>query len=121
MDTSYHYLFLYEGERSVENILVRLYGANASNKISTHRIQAMEQMGSSTPTRALADAYRYVDGLPIEKSPYHQPRTNTLTEFENRDIRIDATIFNKKHIFFWGPLYHEFWFYKQRVYLSEIF
>ena len=101
-DTSYHYLFLYEGERSSENILVRLYGANAANKISTHRIQSGEQMGSSTPTRALADAYRYVDGLPIEKSPYHKPRTTTLTEFENRDIRMDATIFNKKHIFVGG-------------------
>lgn len=104
---SYYNIFTYTGEgpANKENILVRLYGENKENNISSHYTVAYLQ-GSACPTRALADAYRYIDGLPIDKSPYYKPQTNTLTEYENRDPRMDATIFNKNYVYLgsnWVP------------------
>jgi len=104
---TYYNIFTYagEGRANKENILVRLYGEKKENNISSHYTVGYLQ-GSACPTRALADAYRYIDGLPINKSPYYKPQTNTLTEFENRDPRMDATIFNKNYVYLgsnWVP------------------
>ncbi|MFT3705183.1 MAG: RagB/SusD family nutrient uptake outer membrane protein [Agriterribacter sp.] len=105
-DSSYYYLFQYEGEETSnpENILVRIYGENEVNDISANnytRTQLSE--GALTPTRAIADAYLYEDGLPMDKSPYAKPQTNTLTEFEHRDPRMKMSIFNKESFYIFGP------------------
>ena len=104
---TYYNIFTYagEGRANKENILVRLYGENKENNISSHYTVGYLQ-GSACPTRALADAYRYIDGLPINKSSYYKPQRNTLTEYENRDPRMDATIFNKNYVYLgsnWVP------------------
>ncbi|HAZ00664.1 MAG: hypothetical protein A2W90_14405 [Bacteroidetes bacterium GWF2_42_66] len=112
-DLSYYYLFQYQGEGSAnkENIFVRLYGVNNTNNLSSHYFLASSQ-GGSCPTRALADAYRYVDGLPMDKSPYFKKQKTTLTEFENRDLRMEATIYNKKYNYTGGNWIPSFVFWK---------
>lgn len=95
---SYYRLFQYDGEgvANNENILVRLYGENTANNISSHVYT--NDAGSGTgprPTRALADAYLFKDGLPIGKSPFQKTPTGTISEFENKDTRMVFTISNK--------------------------
>ncbi|MFT3825287.1 MAG: RagB/SusD family nutrient uptake outer membrane protein [Chitinophagaceae bacterium] len=98
-DSSYFYLFQYAGNGAAnkENILVRLYGANATNSISEHNYtrQYLDN-GIVTATRAMMDAYLYKDGLPIGKSPLQKPQDSTLSEFIDRDPRIGMTVFNKR-------------------------
>lgn len=101
-DSSYLYLFRYEGEGAAnrENILVKTYGNNVNNIILSHNYTAELNVGSATnATRALADAYLFTDGLPLDRSPLYQQPTSTLMEFENRDPRMDMTIFNRNHFY----------------------
>jgi len=84
-----------DGKSNKEAILVRLYAENASNNLSSHRISENRiNQGKMVPTRTLADLYLYQDGLPIGKSPLAKPQTNSLSQFEKRDPRMEMTIFN---------------------------
>lgn len=97
-DSSYFYLFQYAGNGAAnkENILVRLYGQNATNSISEHNYTRQYlDAGLVTPTRSIMDAYLYKDGLPPGQSPLEQPQTTTLSEFTDRDPRIGMTVFSK--------------------------
>jgi len=97
-DSSYFYLFQFagKGKTNKENVLVRLYGKDITNKISTHNVSGNIEQAYITPTKALLDLYVYKDGLPISKSPFVKEQTTTLTQFENRDPRAGMTVFNKK-------------------------
>lgn len=104
-DSSYKYLFQYAGEgpANKENILVRLYGQNQVNDISYHVTTTNEYNRSMVGTTSLVNAYNYIDGLPIGKSPFYQPvQTSTLTETQNRDPRLGMTVFNKTEYFLSG-------------------
>lgn len=97
-DSSFFYLFQYagNGRNNKENILVRLYGQNATNSISEHNYtRQFLDAGGVNPTRSFIDAYLYKDGLPLGKSPLEQPQTTTLSEFTDRDPRIGMTVFSK--------------------------
>lgn len=96
-DSSYHYLFQYQGEgpSDKEIILARIYGQNMTNLISGNNISSDEDNALTTPTRALMDSYLYTDGLPLGKSSLEVPQTTTLSEFQNRDPRAGMTVFNK--------------------------
>lgn len=99
-DSSYYYLFQYvgEGKTNKENMLVFLYAVNASNYITNHSwMRTVLGNGNYVPTQSILDAYLYKDGLPMDKSPYYQEQTNSLTQFENRDPRMGMTVFNKNH------------------------
>ena len=52
-------------------------------------------------TRSLVDAYLCTDGLPIDKSPLYNGQINSVSEFENRDPRFNATIVKA------GDLYYD--------------
>lgn len=98
-DSSYYYLFQYtgEGQANPENILVRIYGQNLINDISSNNFtRAVLDEGLLMPTSNFTSSYLYTDGLPANKSPYYKTQTNTYTEFENRDPRMAMTIFNIK-------------------------
>lgn len=97
-DSSYFYLFQYEGEGNAnkENILVRLYGQDISNNITSHSYTQSLAQGQASPTRSLLDSYLFEDGLPLGNSPLAQPQDSTLSEFQHRDPRMGMTIFNKK-------------------------
>ena len=97
-DSSYYYLFQYSGEgmANPENILVRIYGENEINDISSNNYtRSVLDEGALTPTGNIVADYLYKDGLPKDKSPYYQTQTDTYTEFENRDPRMAMSIFNK--------------------------
>ena len=101
-DSSYFYLFQLAGEGSSnkENILSYIYGVDINNNILSHTYSNQLNSGNgSRPTRALADSYLYKDGLPGDKSSYFIPQTSTLTEFENRDPRMEMTIFKTGDVF----------------------
>jgi len=97
-DSSYYYLFQYSGEGmdNPENILVRIYGENEINDISSNNYtRSVLDEGALTPTGNIVADYLYKDGLPKDKSPYYQTQTDTYTEFQNRDPRMAMSIFNK--------------------------
>ncbi|MCL7989167.1 RagB/SusD family nutrient uptake outer membrane protein [Sphingobacterium sp. lm-10] len=98
-DSSYFYLFRPFGNLAREEVILpRLYGENPQNPISTHSYPRNLQDGSTTPTRAIMDAYLYIDGLPNDgpnRSPLYRQRTNTLSEFEDRDPRMGMTVYKR--------------------------
>lgn len=93
----YFELFQYEGEgpQNTENILVRQYGKNLEESISSHASQRNLETGAANPTKALADSYLYIDGLPIDESPLYSQPENTMDVFEDRDPRMHATFFKE--------------------------
>jgi hypothetical protein len=117
---SYFYLFQYDGGASgnpvqtvvgpqvnytyatnKENILVKLYGQNQNNSIRSHNFgrQFLDQ-GQIAPTRYMMDTYLYRDGLPQGRSAYDSAnnQTSSLTEFRNRDPRMEMSVYNNTMI-----------------------
>ena len=92
---NYFDLFQYEGNgrNNKENILVRMYGQNTENSISSHVTQRNLETGAANPTKYLADSYLMTDGLPIDQSPLYEQPTNTVEVFDNRDPRMGDTFF----------------------------
>ncbi|MFD2037169.1 RagB/SusD family nutrient uptake outer membrane protein [Belliella marina] len=95
--SSYFDLFQYagEGRANRENILVRQYGISLSDAVLFHNAQRNLETGAANPTKALVDSYLMVDGLPIEKSPLYETPTRILDDFEDRDLRMAATLFKE--------------------------
>lgn len=93
----YFDLYQYEGEGpdNPENIIVRQYGKNIDESITSHVTQRNLETGAANPTKALADAYVMTDGLPLDKSPLYTEPTTTVEVFENRDPRMLATFFKE--------------------------
>lgn len=120
-DKSYYYLFQTQGNgrSNTENILVRLYGENLENSISSHNYSRNLEQGSTTPTRSLADAYLYKDGLPRTGSvisPLFTPDVNTMSEFENRDPRMSMTFFQEGDPYINGGTYNPSFSFTQTGY-----
>lgn len=92
----------YNYSTNKENILVRLYGQNISNNISSHSYErgSLEQ-GNIVPTRAIMDTYLYKDGLPQGKSAYDSSaqQTSSLTEFQNRDPRMNMSVWSSGELY----------------------
>lgn len=88
---SYYELFQYEGDGpgNKENIVVRQYGSSMEDQIASHNSQRNLEQGAANPTKALADAYLMVDGLPIDKSPIYQTPQTIMEVYSNRDPRMD--------------------------------
>ncbi|WP_200976022.1 RagB/SusD family nutrient uptake outer membrane protein [Echinicola sp. 20G] len=93
----YFDLYQYEGEGpgNSENLLVRQYGVNVSESILSHVTQRNLETGAANPTKALADAYLMVDGLPIDKSPLYDEPESIMDVFENRDPRMWDTFYKE--------------------------
>ncbi|PXX22860.1 RagB/SusD family nutrient uptake outer membrane protein [Arenibacter sp. ARW7G5Y1] len=84
----YYDLFLEKGTKGVETILARQYALN----VSTHNTTRWLETANNNPTKFLADSYLCTDGLPIEMSPLFQGYDLKVSEFENRDPRMQQTI-----------------------------
>lgn len=84
-----------------ENIIVKIYGQNASNLITSHNFgrQYLDQ-AHIAPTRVMMDTYLYKDGLPQGKSTFDlsDNQTSSLTEFENRDPRMAMSVYRSGEI-----------------------
>lgn len=97
--TAYQDLFRYPGEgytNNKENILVRIYGQNIANAISSHAFMRSQLTdGGTSATRAYHLTALYSDGLPAGKSALDSNgiETGLLTDFRNRDPRFVLTSF----------------------------
>ncbi|WP_315815778.1 RagB/SusD family nutrient uptake outer membrane protein [Paraflavitalea speifideaquila] len=129
-DSSYYNLFQMaaDGKTNKEAILVRLYGADLTNRISVHNIARSLEQGGTTPTRNLVDAYLYKDGLPFNKSVHDSTtpskQIRTLSQFSNRDFRMGQTIFNRTSFFLTGNYNPTYLFspsgYKTMKYFNQV-
>lgn len=110
---SYRYLFIDEGDGSLEGILDRLYQV----KTHTQGIAPNVSDGHLLPTKKLADMYLCTDGLPITKSSLFQGYNQMQSEFRGRDPRMSMTMLIPGTLAprFWYPNPVEAWpFYPQR-------
>jgi len=97
LNDAYFNLFQEEGERNAENIIVRIYGEDDSNQISSTPVQRYLE-GDVGPTNNFVQNYLMVDGLPIEKSSLFKKPTSSMTHaefFEGRDPRMDFSILKR--------------------------
>src|SRR5690606_33333638 len=94
--TAYFDLFQYagEGRQNRENIFVAQHGISKSNDVKSYNA-AFIINGINNITKTLVDAYLMEDGLPIDKSPLYVVPADHSAYFENRDPRMDLTIFKK--------------------------
>ena len=96
---NYFQLLQYEGEgfANKENILVKQYGS-AAVEVLPHNSPRVIEGGASNPTKALADSYLMLNGLPITNSlsEYVEPKRTMSPQpiqssiFVNRDPRMAA-------------------------------
>lgn len=94
---SYKQLFKIAGEGpgNKEAIWVYQYGVNYDNSVLTTYYAATTIEGYAGITRSLVDDFLCTDGLPIGKSPLYQGWQNAVSEFENRDPRLNGTVLKK--------------------------
>jgi hypothetical protein len=94
---SYANLFQYAGEgpQNKENVLVKQYGADATNQVLTHNFSENLYTGGVNPTKSLVDSYLMSDGLPITKSTLFKTPATSVEVFANRDARLEATVFKQ--------------------------
>ena len=97
----YRTLFLEEGEDSEEHILsIRFTKQTNTDNPRGAGIFAKYRF---TPTKHLADAFLCSDGLPIDKSSFKVKYLPMGEEFENRDPRMELTIWRPKTDFLGNP------------------
>ncbi|HLT09113.1 MAG TPA: RagB/SusD family nutrient uptake outer membrane protein [Cyclobacteriaceae bacterium] len=126
---SYFELFQYDGEGpdNKENILVKQYGTSSSNIVLNHNFSLDLYTGKLNPTKSLVDSYLMKDGLPIEQSPMYKTPTVSVEVFENRDERLEASVFKQGEAYnrgatFATPLqYHKTGFGPKKYFNAEDF
>ncbi|WKK59405.1 MULTISPECIES: RagB/SusD family nutrient uptake outer membrane protein [unclassified Sphingobacterium] len=115
--SDYAKLFNQEGEgpANSENILVKIYGVNASNVILAHNYSRDLENGRVAVTRNLIRQYLYTDGLPAYnernelrpvRSTFYiaegaEPSYNAV--LDNRDPRLGLTVFRNGEQAYKGP------------------
>jgi hypothetical protein len=85
-------LFYEAQEDNQEVILSYRYDESVSGSDYNSRIRSVLLDNGLDPTRALADAFRCEDGLPVSLSPDFKGYGTLESEFENRDPRMAMTI-----------------------------
>ncbi|WP_172282803.1 RagB/SusD family nutrient uptake outer membrane protein [Chryseobacterium sp. LAM-KRS1] len=87
-----------DGRANKENILVRIYGNDPTNNITSTTIQRTFEGGNAGPTQSLAASYLMADGLPIDKSPlYTAPNSTTkhAEYFNKKDPRMSFSFMKR--------------------------
>jgi hypothetical protein len=104
---SYKQLFKMAGEgpANTEAIWVFQYGVNYENSVLQSPYASPAVEGSIGITKSLVEDFLCTDGLPIGKSPLYKGKTNTLSEFENRDPRLNGTVVKKGDSYTYGTPY----------------
>ncbi len=97
VNNAYYNLFqeVGEGRANRENIIVRQYGVNLQQRISTTPVQRFYESGVGV-TQNFVNNYLMADGLPIDKSPLYVAPTAAMKHieyFERKDPRMSFTIF----------------------------
>lgn len=99
-------VFFFENEDNVEVMLSIRYDEEQTG--ASPRGRGLVIDARQDPTKYLADAYLCTDGLPIDQSPLFQGYTSLSSEFENRDPRMKATIWEPGTMFLGKPLVPDF-------------
>jgi hypothetical protein len=81
-----------EGPSNKEAIWVWIYGIENVGAIHQENFSVNRAQGDYSVTRSLVDSYLCTDGLPINRSPLYQGQQDALSEFLNRDPRLNATV-----------------------------
>lgn len=97
-DDAYYNLFQLAGEGSAnkENIIVRQYGVNRENSVTSTAVQRYYEGSNILPTQNFVDNYLMADGLPITKSKlYVEPNKDMkyIEYFNKKDPRMSFTLF----------------------------
>ncbi|MGM1428048.1 RagB/SusD family nutrient uptake outer membrane protein [Sphingobacterium lactis] len=100
LNDAYYNLFQLagEGRSNKENIIVRPYGVNRENSISSVAVQRYYEGSNVLPTQNFVDNYLMADGLPITKSKLYNAPTKETTHaqyFNMKDPRMSFTIFKR--------------------------
>jgi hypothetical protein len=113
----YGRLFVHDGEgpANKENIFVKIYGTSNTNVLLGHNFSRDLENGRIAISRNLIRQYLYKDGLPAfntdntpvtTPSPLFVPEANETaynTIFNNRDPRLDSTVFKSGDTAYKGP------------------
>lgn len=101
-EDSYRLLFKAPGDGSgnPEIVWAYVYGFNENNNVNRINIAQQYSNGEMGASRSLIDDYLCTDGLPIDKSPLYQGQQNNLSEYLNRDPRLDGTIVKSGDVYF---------------------
>lgn len=97
-DEAYYNLFQMAGEGSAnkENVIVRQYGVNRENSVTSTPVQRYYEGSNAVPTQNFVDNYLMADGLPISKSKLYVEPTNDMkynAYFDKKDPRMSFTLF----------------------------
>ena len=87
-----------DGRGNKENILVRIYGNDATNNVTSTTIQRTFEGGNAGPTQSLAASYVMADGLPTDKSPLYVAPNSTMKYaeyFNKRDPRMSFSFMKR--------------------------
>ncbi len=105
---SYAALFQYAGEgfANKENILVKQYGADATNIVLSHNFSENLYTGGANPTKSLVDSYLMTDGLPTNQSPLYAKPVKSTDMFANRDERLTASVFKQGEAYNQGATFN---------------
>ena len=94
VDSSYLHLFKIDGQGEVneEAIWVRQYGFDFELTLRQQIFGVLAEQGNYAVSRSIVDAHLFMDGLPMDKSPLYEGQQNALSDFENRDPRLDGLV-----------------------------
>ncbi len=97
-DEAYYNLFQMAGEGSAnkENVIVRQYGVNRENSVTSTPVQRYYEGSNAVPTQNFVDNYLMADGLPISKSKLYVEPTKDMkynAYFDKKDPRMSFTLF----------------------------
>ncbi|MDY3070165.1 MAG: RagB/SusD family nutrient uptake outer membrane protein [Parabacteroides sp.] len=101
---NFQHCFTYEGENSKEVILSNRY----QKPWRKHNFsQQLLRSSANCPTRSIVDAFLCSDGLPIEQSKLFQGYDEPVSEYQNRDPRMRASILVPFEDFHWNDKPYE--------------
>ncbi|MFZ4261202.1 RagB/SusD family nutrient uptake outer membrane protein [Sphingobacterium sp. HJSM2_6] len=85
-----------EGSSNKEHIIVRQYGVNRENSVSSTPVQRYYEGSNVLPTQNFVDNYLMADGLPMEKSTVYVEPNDLMSYaeyFNKKDPRMGFTLF----------------------------
>ncbi len=87
------------GQGNNEAIWVRVYGVDDNNRVISSVYGPNVAQGAYSIARSLVDSYLFMDGLPQDMSPLYEGQQSSLSDFVNRDPRLNGLVVKKDEIY----------------------
>ncbi len=99
-DEDYKQLFKASGigPENREAIWVWQYGIDNDNRLRFTNYGSLVSQGDSI-SRSLVDSYLFMDGLPFNQSPLYEGQLSSLSDFNNRDPRLNGLVVKKGEVY----------------------